>query len=348
MGALLRQFGDMMAARFAAIKDRLLPEKRLRPRLGKAPRGAPNIQAEDPPLLAVADLPRRVLPQRAAKEKKVKEKAPPREKSGGRKGGKMEGGETTNPPPSLPVKPSPSEQTKVTAAGTNGQTETPWSKVVGRKVKQLLPPQKGGGCSTPARASSTSLKSGGLSPSGGGPPKKRGSKRKGKPARKSAAVTLTLLPTEEGEDKVSMAEVMKRAAGRVNLAALNIDYLRPKRSKTGGLILEISGENSAPRADALAAKLAEAMGDTKVRISWPTMWTEMRVHNLVDSASAKDVAEAIARAGGERCQAEQVRVGELREASSGLHSAWLRAPQAAAYKVAALGKVVVGGPLQRS
>jgi hypothetical protein len=162
----------------------------------------------------------------------------------------------------------------------------------------------------------------------------------GKPAKKSAAVTITLLPTEEGDEKISMAVVMKRAAGRVDLAALNIDYLRPKRSQTGGLILEIPGENSAPRADALASKLSEAMGDTKVRISRPTMWAEIRIHNLVESATVEQVAEAVAKAGG--CQAGQIRVGELKQSSSGLLGAWLRVPQAAAHKVAALGKIIVG------
>jgi hypothetical protein len=96
----------------------------------------------------------------------------------------------------------------------------------------------GDGSSGPARASCTTQKSDGLSPRGRSPPVGRKAK-KGKPARKSAAVTITLLPTEEGEEKISMAEVMKRTVGRVDLAALNIDYLRPKRAKTGGLISEI-------------------------------------------------------------------------------------------------------------
>jgi hypothetical protein len=73
-------------------------------------------------------------------------------------------------------------------------------------------------------------------------------------------VTLTLLPEEEGEEKITMAEVMKRAAGRVDLAAFKIDYLSPKRSQTGGLILEIPAENSAPRTDALASKLTDPGG----------------------------------------------------------------------------------------
>jgi hypothetical protein len=115
-------------------------------------------------------------------------------------------------------------------------------------------------------------------------------------------VTVTLFPTAEGEEVVTMAEVMKRATEKIDLAALDIEYLRPKRSQTGGLILEVPGENSGPRADALASKLSEALGDTKVQVSRPMMWAELRIHNLVNSASAEQIAEAVAKAGG--CQAE--------------------------------------------
>jgi hypothetical protein len=70
------------------------------------------------------------------------------------------------------------------------------------------------------------------------------------------------------------------------------------------------------------------------------MWAELRVHNLVDSASVEQVAEVVAKAGG--CQTGQIWMGEIKQAPSGLFGVWLRAPQAAAHKVAALGKVVVG------
>jgi hypothetical protein len=159
---------------------------------------------------------------------------------------------------------------------------------VGRKAKKPLPPQ-GGSSFAPVRTSSTT-QGGGLSPREGRSTRRGEKKKNRKPTKKSAAITLTLLPTEEGEDTISMAEVMKRATGRVDLTALNIEYFRPKRSKTGGLILEIPGENSALRADALASKLVEAMRDTKVRISRPIMWAELRVHNLVESATAEEVA----------------------------------------------------------
>jgi hypothetical protein len=211
--------------------------------------------------------------------------------------------------------------------------------VVWRRAKRAQKQQKVGS-PIPKKASFTPPKSGELSPNGGDLPNKGKNKGRSKPPKKSAAVTITLLPPEDGEEQVSMAEVMKRATNRVNLAVLNMDYLRPKRSQTGGLILEIPGENSTPRADALASKLSEALGDTKVRIARPTMWAELRVHNLVDSVSVDQVAETIAKAGG--CQAGQIRMGDIKQAPSGLFGVWMRAPQTAAHKVAALGKVVIG------
>jgi hypothetical protein len=53
MGALIRQFGEMMAARFAAIEDRLLPEKRLRPPLGRPAKEEAETRAEDLPPLSI-------------------------------------------------------------------------------------------------------------------------------------------------------------------------------------------------------------------------------------------------------------------------------------------------------
>jgi predicted nucleic acid-binding Zn-ribbon protein len=85
MGGLLRQIGDMMAAKFAAIEDRLLPEKRLRPPLGKSSAKAAEQPAANSTIGSLADLPRRVMPRRAAKEQKSKGSAPPRD--GGRKKG---------------------------------------------------------------------------------------------------------------------------------------------------------------------------------------------------------------------------------------------------------------------
>jgi hypothetical protein len=142
-----------------------------------------------------------------------------------------------------------------------------------------------------------------------------------------------------------MAEVMKRAVNRIDLAALKIDYLRPKRAKTEGLLLEVSGEDSAPRADALASKLAEVLGDTQVRVARPTIWVEIRVHDLLDSASSAEVVEAVAKTGG--CQSEQIRAGDIKKSPSGLFQIWLRVPQAAARKVAALGKVRIGWTVAR-
>jgi hypothetical protein len=85
MGALLRQLEDMMTARFAAIEDRLLPEKRLRPPLGQPPKKDKEAGKTAPPVLSLADLPRRKLPKRAAKNV-GKDVAPTERRVGGKEG----------------------------------------------------------------------------------------------------------------------------------------------------------------------------------------------------------------------------------------------------------------------
>jgi hypothetical protein len=168
MGAFIRQFGEIMA-RFAAIEDRLLPEKRLRPPLGKPAREEADTKVEDPPLRSVSDLPRKVLPQRAAKEAKKKGNVPPRESSVTRKKEKRER-KISPPPTAATTKPGPSTESKGNAASSVNQ-ESLWSQVVGRRARKSQPSQKGAS-SNPKGSSSTSLKSGGLSPSGRDPPKK--------------------------------------------------------------------------------------------------------------------------------------------------------------------------------
>ncbi|EFN72274.1 Uncharacterized 50 kDa protein in type I retrotransposable element R1DM, partial [Camponotus floridanus] len=137
------------------------------------------------------------------------------------------------------------------------------------------------------------------------------------------------------------AQVMEEATQKINIKDLGIEYLRPKRAKTGGLILEVPGENSAARADLLAAKLAEALGDKEgLRIARPITMAELRITGLDDAASTAKVEAAIAEAGG--CSLREIKVGDLRKAPSGLLSAWARCPKTAAERIAKTGKIMVG------
>ncbi|XP_072929562.1 uncharacterized protein [Epargyreus clarus] len=153
---------------------------------------------------------------------------------------------------------------------------------------------------------------------------------------KSAAVAVTV---PEGSD-ITYAEVMKTAKGQIQLADLGIPALRQKKAINGGLLLEVSGEDCAGKADALARKLQEAVAELGVRVVRPTKQGEARVMDLDDSVTQQDVANAVAEACG--CIASDVRVGEIRRRPSALGTAWIRCPLTAIHKLAAAKRLLVG------
>lgn len=160
-------------------------------------------------------------------------------------------------------------------------------------------------------------------------------KRRIRPPR-TAAVVVT--PPQSGG--LTLAETMAEARRRVKLSDIGITHLRPKVAATGAMILEIPGENSVAKADLLATRLKEVLEEKGVKIHRPTKSEELRVSGLEDSVTSKEVAEAIAEAGG--CKDIEVKVGGIRKAPSGLGAVWVQCPAAAAKKLAAVGRVMVG------
>nr|XP_034839930.1 uncharacterized protein LOC117996029 [Maniola hyperantus] len=116
--------------------------------------------------------------------------------------------------------------------------------------------------------------------------------------------------------------------------------VRFKVAATGGRILELPGASQGEKADALAHKIREVIGEEFVRVSRPTKCVDIRVSGLDDSVTSSDVVTAVARTGG--CSADQVRAGEVVRNFSGLGTVWLRCPVMAAKKVVEGGKLLVG------
>lgn len=179
----------------------------------------------------------------------------------------------------------------------------------------------------------------GLSPSGEGPPKK------GRRDSRTAAVTITVFPQpgEAGEEipKPSLAENLKKAITKINIGELSIEYLWPRKAKTRGLILEVSGEESTPKANLLSARLREVLSNNEgVRIARPVTMAELRITGLDDASTVEGVAAAVAETGG--CSMGEVGIGDLKATPSGLMAVWARCPKSAADKVAKAGKIKVG------
>ncbi|XP_048479019.1 uncharacterized protein LOC125488950 [Plutella xylostella] len=152
----------------------------------------------------------------------------------------------------------------------------------------------------------------------------------------SAAIAVTI---REGAD-VTYAAVMAAAKERVRLSDCGISTVRMKRAVTGGLVLEVSGAECSKHAEDLAAKMREALADMPVHIARPFKTGEVRVMDLDEAISPVQLAAAIANAG--ECQAADIKVGEIRQARSGLNSAWVWCPLSAVRKLAAAKRIRVG------
>ncbi|KOC58581.1 hypothetical protein WH47_09097, partial [Habropoda laboriosa] len=194
----------------------------------------------------------------------------------------------------------------------------PWSQVVGRRAKRAAkaPPAP----PTPPQQPASK--------------RNRGAAVLSRPPR-SAAVTLTVAP---GGDK-TYAGIMATARENIKIEDLGIAEVRPRRARTGGLILEVSGPGREEKAEALATRLREVLKDG-VKVAHPSKYGELRVSGLEDSTSPEEVAAAVAGAGG--CPVEGVRAGVIRSSPNGLGTLWVRCPLAAARKLATAGRLKVG------
>lgn len=81
---------------------------------------------------------------------------------------------------------------------------------------------------------------------------------------RTTAVAITCL-----DERISYADILKKAREKVSLQALNIDSANIKRSMTGGVIIEIADDEEGGKADGLKEKLCEALESSKIRISRP-------------------------------------------------------------------------------
>ncbi|CAG9568343.1 unnamed protein product [Danaus chrysippus] len=164
------------------------------------------------------------------------------------------------------------------------------------------------------------------------PPPKKEHKQRRLRAPKSAAVVITLQP-EATDRGVSYKDVLERGKKRIDLAAMDIGAVKFKVAVTGARMLEVSGSGCKEKANLLADRLKEVLAED-ARISRPQKCAELRVSGLDDSASAPEIAAAIANSG--LCAAEEVKVGEIRR-NRGRGTAWVRCPVEAAKRVTAKG-----------
>ncbi|XP_011859578.1 PREDICTED: uncharacterized protein LOC105557056 [Vollenhovia emeryi] len=153
-------------------------------------------------------------------------------------------------------------------------------------------------------------------------------------APRSEAVSITF-PAGE------YAQGMREIRSKVDLDALGIGPLKQRKALTGALILEVKGANSSQKADALADHIRKAVANKEgVRISRPTKLGEIRIKDLDESVTDREIQEAVARSG--ECDLAEIKVGQLRKAPGGMVTVWVQYPLAVVKRVADKGRIRVG------
>jgi hypothetical protein len=94
--------------------------------------------------------------------------------------------------------------------------------------------------------------------------------------------------------------------------------MKIKKPMTGGIILEVPGNQGRDKAPALAARLALALDPATVNVAAPTRTVELRVTEIDISVGKKELRNTLAGGGG--CRALEVRVEDIRISRGGLGS----------------------------
>ncbi|KAF9405280.1 hypothetical protein HW555_013922, partial [Spodoptera exigua] len=146
-----------------------------------------------------------------------------------------------------------------------------------------------------------------------------------------AAITVRV---REGSN-VGLGEVLAEARRRISLSEFGItsDSCREKRAADGGIVFMISGENSSAKADRLASRMREVLGEFDVQIGRPTKFAEARVMDLNDAVTPEE-------AGG--CSTEEIKIGEIRRPPLSLGHVWVRGPLVAMKKLASDKRMPLG------
>jgi len=120
-----------------------------------------------------------------------------------------------------------------------------------------------------------------------------------KRAPKTSAVMIDR-PAEGG----SLAAVMKQVAGSIDLAALGVKVVTTRRTRAGGILLEVEG---ADKADLLAGKIRAVAGDS-ARVRLPVPRTPVLLLGIPEWIEAGEVADVLARSGIPDVVADDVKI----------------------------------------
>jgi len=173
---------------------------------------------------------------------------------------------------------------------------------------------------------------------GGGPPVANSGIRRRAP--RNAAVSIKLA----NEKNLTYADIIRIAKEKVNLREFGITKPSTRRAANGSYLIEVAGPDGSNRADTLASRLREVIGEVAV-VSRPVVKTDLRISGFDESVISDEIITSITENGD--CLASDVRVGSFRPMRNGLMMTWIQCPLSAATRISRRKKLNLGWSVAR-
>lgn len=154
-------------------------------------------------------------------------------------------------------------------------------------------------------------------------------------SNRPAAVSITT------RGNTSHKEVMIKAKKEISLRDIGIDNCKIRTGFTGGIVLEIPGQDADKKADILAERLRGLYpGNEDVRINRPKIKAEIKIVGIDESVSHDEIKEAMSLAG--NCVPNDVKISATRRTNRGTGLAWIQCPVEAAMKILENKNIIIG------
>ncbi|XP_018405959.1 PREDICTED: uncharacterized protein LOC108782238 [Cyphomyrmex costatus] len=193
-----------------------------------------------------------------------------------------------------------------------------WSQIIGRRSKN-----KASAISTPKKETDVSLSR---------------SVRRAPPLRRAPRIAAVQISCRGDFTHV---QAMSLAKQKIDLGALGIEDIRPRKARTGVLLLEIPGTDGTRKANILANQMRDVLREHEdVLITRPEKTADVRLRDIEESVSKEEIGQRIASLRG--CNLGSIKVGEISPSFNGMGFALIRCPVLAANKIAKERRIRIG------
>lgn len=165
---------------------------------------------------------------------------------------------------------------------------------------------------------------------------RRGVRWKDAYQRRNRVEAIVLHKTEQTE---LYANIVKKVKSSINIEEIGRRDTRIRRTATGSLLIQIAGEESKRKADALAEKMRKVVGE-EARIGRPSRMAEVRISELDEDTTVEDVVTVVTRYGG--CERADIKAGAIRRNRLGEADIWVRCQLTCGSELSREGRIRIG------